>query len=82
MNTTSPYFQAFYAQSKKDAKITILKINWNAWLAELVEHVALDLGVMSSSPRLGVKPTLNFFTIEEEEMDMGNERYKLVLEYR
>ena len=61
MNTTSPYFQAFYAQRKKDAKITILKISWNAWLAELVEHVALDLRVMISSPWLGVKPTLNVF---------------------
>ena len=31
---------------------------WAAWLAQLVEHVTLDLGVVSSSPMLGVEVTL------------------------
>ena len=30
---------------------------WGAWLAQLVEHVALDLGVVSSSPMLSVEIT-------------------------
>ena len=29
--------------------------DWGAWLAQLVKRAALDLGVLSSSPRLGVK---------------------------
>lgn len=30
-----------------------------AWQAQLVQQVTLDLGVFSSSPILGVEPTLN-----------------------
>ena len=30
---------------------------WDAWLAESVERVTLDLGVMSSSHTLGVEMT-------------------------
>ena len=30
---------------------------WGAWLAQLVEHVTLDLGVVSSSPMLGGEMT-------------------------
>ena len=29
-------------------------LHWGAWLAQLLEHVTLDLGVMSSSPTLGL----------------------------
>lgn len=29
--------------------------NWGAWLAESVEHVTLDLGVLSASPMLGAE---------------------------
>ena len=28
-----------------------------AWMAQLVEHATLDLGVMSSSPTLGIELT-------------------------
>lgn len=35
-----------------------LKSHWNAWLAQPIEHATLDLGVMSSSPTLGVEMTL------------------------
>ena len=28
-----------------------------AWLAQLVEHVTLDLGIVSSSPTIGIEPT-------------------------
>ena len=28
-----------------------------AWLAQSVKHVTLDLGVVSSSPTLGMEPT-------------------------
>ena len=31
---------------------------WGAWLAQSEEHVSLDLGVVSSSPMLGVEITL------------------------
>ena len=31
---------------------------WGAWLAQLVEHATLDLRVVSSSPTLGMEPTL------------------------
>ena len=31
--------------------------NKGAWLAQLVEHVALDLGVVSSNPMCGVEFT-------------------------
>ena len=30
---------------------------WGTWLAQLEEHVTLDLGVMSLSPAMGVKIT-------------------------
>ena len=30
---------------------------WGAWLAESVQHVTLDLRVVSSSPRLGMELT-------------------------
>jgi len=32
---------------------------WGAWLALWVGHATPDLGVMSSSPTMGVEPTLN-----------------------
>ena len=28
---------------------------WDAWLAQLVEHVTLDLGVVRSSPTMGIE---------------------------
>lgn len=31
------------------------------WLAELVEHAILDLGVASSSPTFGIEITLKIF---------------------
>jgi len=31
---------------------------WDAWLAQSVEHMTLDLGVVNSSPVLGGEPTL------------------------
>ena len=31
--------------------------HWGAWLAQLVEHAALDLGILSSSPTLGTEIT-------------------------
>ena len=31
--------------------------SWGAWLAQLEENVTLDLGIMSSSPTLGVEIT-------------------------
>lgn len=31
---------------------------WGPWLAHLVEHVALDLRVMKSSPMFGIEITL------------------------
>ena len=34
-----------------------IKNAWDARLAQLVEHVTLDLGVVSSSPMLGVEIT-------------------------
>ena len=30
---------------------------WGTWLAQLVEHMTLDLGVVSLSPMLGVELT-------------------------
>ena len=32
--------------------------SWGSWLAQLVEHVTLDLWVLSLSPMSGVEPTL------------------------
>jgi len=34
-----------------------IKEYWGAWLAQSVEHTTLDLGVVSSSPTLGVEVT-------------------------
>lgn len=31
--------------------------SWGAWLAQLVEHVTIDLGVVCLSPTLGVEMT-------------------------
>ena len=31
--------------------------SWGTWLALSVEHVTLDLGVLSSSPMLGIELT-------------------------
>ena len=42
---------------------------WGAWLAQSVESAALDLGVLSSSPMLGVAITfisLRFYLFERE----------------
>ena len=30
---------------------------WGTWLAQSIEHVTLDLGVVSSSPTLGIEIT-------------------------
>ena len=32
--------------------------SWGTWLAQLVEHMTFDLGVVSSSPVLGIEITL------------------------
>lgn len=39
---------------------------WSAWLAESIDHVILDLKVMSLSPILGVEPTLKKKKKKEE----------------
>ena len=45
--------EQFYIHSKIKQKLQ----SWGAWLAHSVQHVTLDLRVMSSSPMLGVEPT-------------------------
>ena len=37
--------------------IKILMVKGVPWLAQLVEHLTLDLRVVSSSPTLGVEPS-------------------------
>jgi len=44
-------------RSQKETKLLDEKQKWGAWLAQWVEHVTLDLGVVSSSPTLGVEIT-------------------------
>ena len=34
-----------------------IELDWGTWLAQSVEHVTLDLRVVSSCPTLGVKIT-------------------------
>ena len=36
-------------------------MSWGAWLAQLVEHVTFDLGVMSLNPMLGAEITFKIF---------------------
>jgi len=43
---------------KKKILISLKKINqWGIWLAQSVEHMTLDLGVMSSRPIRGAEIT-------------------------
>ena len=42
--------------SRNPPALNLLK-SWDAWLAQSVEHVTLDLGVVSSSPMLAEEPT-------------------------
>ena len=46
-------------EKKCNSLKTILrnKNSWGAWLAQLVEHESLDLGVVSSSSMLGTQIT-------------------------
>lgn len=44
-------------RSHPGAPATKAHINRGTWMAQSVERVALDLGVVSSSPTLGVKVT-------------------------
>lgn len=39
-------------------RVDFLKFWKSIWVAQLVEHAILDLKVMTSSPTLGVEPTL------------------------
>lgn len=43
--------------NKGGALFHYLKIMLGVWLAQLAEHVTLDLEVMSSRPKVGMKPT-------------------------
>ena len=37
--------------------VNYTEILWGAWLAQVVEHGTLDLGVVSSSPMMVVEPS-------------------------
>ena len=52
--TEARAFHLFCLNEKPPSKVESL---WGAWMAQLVEHVTLDLRVMSSSPTLGMEPT-------------------------
>ena len=39
-------------------RVSKIKNSRDTWVAQSVEYVTLDLGVMSSSPTLGMEPTL------------------------
>ena len=61
-----------------EGKSTLCKVYdfcWGAWPAHLVEHVTLDLGVVSLSPMLGIEITLRKEKDFCQDLDLG-EAYK------
>ena len=42
-------------EKEKILKDHVFRRKWGAWLTQLVEHLTIDLGVVSASPMLGME---------------------------
>ena len=42
-------------EKEKILKDHVFRRKWDTWLTQLVEHLTIDLGVVSASPMLGME---------------------------
>lgn len=65
-------YELYKSVTRMNTMYQLRKWNRGTWQAQLVELVTLDLGVMGSSPTLGIEFTYkNFFFEKREKHGMG-----------